>query len=111
MQPCLLLRPIVFSPDVKHENAGDEKEGHDQDWDGSNFDSGKVVRVEPPHSTGGSASRPGCGSASATASLGTAATAPLAHSRAASGTRAAGTHRRRAGCWSGHIVDEMKSKN
>ena len=30
-----MLRPVVLSPDVKHEDTGDEEEGHDQDWDGT----------------------------------------------------------------------------
>ena len=33
-----LLRPVVLSPDVKHENTGDEEEGHDQDGDWPNLE-------------------------------------------------------------------------
>merc|ERR1719391_1613512 len=94
-----VLRPVVLSPDVKHEDTGDEEEGHDQNWDGTNFDSGGVVGVEPPHSTRGG----GLGAA--------ASAAPLPDRRTAAGARAPRAHRRRTGCWSGHIGYQMKSKN
>merc|ERR1719391_679177 len=108
-----VLRPVVLSPDVKHEDTGDEEEGHDQDWDGTNFDSGRVVGVEPPHSAGGSAAGPGGGPAAGGRGLGAAAAgaAPLPDRRTAAGARAPRAHRRRTGCWSGHIGYQMKSKN
>ena len=34
------LGSVVLSPDVKHEDAGDEQEGHDENGNWSNFDSG-----------------------------------------------------------------------
>merc|ERR1719391_535723 len=83
-----VLRPVVLSPDVKHEDTGDEEEGHDQDWGGTNFDSGRVVGVEPPHSAGGSAARPRGGPAAGGA-------APLPDRRTAAGARAPRAHRRR----------------
>lgn len=68
------LRPVVLSPDVQHEHRSDEEQRHDEDWNwtpakgqkGKNsritgrngadinlhFDSGRVVGVEAPHSSG-----------------------------------------------------------
>ena len=49
----------VLAPDVEHEDAGDEQKGHDEDGNGTHFDSGRIVRVEPPHATGAGSSGPG----------------------------------------------------
>jgi hypothetical protein len=46
---CAWLGPVVLAPDVKHENRGDEEEGHHQDGDRANLDSRRIVGVEPPH--------------------------------------------------------------
>lgn len=66
----------VFAPNVKHKNASDESQAHDENGDGAtvleghkievrsywiskrkhghlHFDSGRVVSVESPHSTAG----------------------------------------------------------
>jgi hypothetical protein len=45
---CAWLGPVVLAPDVKHENTGDEEEGHHQDRDRANLDSRRIVSVEPP---------------------------------------------------------------
>ena len=83
----LNLSPVVLSPDVEHENARDEQERHHKDGDGAtgseereqdengytsfnafgeglvylHLDSGGVVGVEPPHSTGAGSSSPSGG--------------------------------------------------
>jgi hypothetical protein len=36
---CVWLGPVVLAPDVKHENAGDEEEGHHQDGHRANLNS------------------------------------------------------------------------
>lgn len=45
------LRTIVFAPNVQHEDGSDEEQRHDQHGYGTNFDTGRVVRVETPHAT------------------------------------------------------------
>lgn len=42
-------RPGVLSPDVEHEDGGNEEKAHHQNRNWANFDSGRVVRVELPH--------------------------------------------------------------
>jgi hypothetical protein len=36
---CVWLGPVVLAPDVQHENAGNEEEGHHQDGDRANLNS------------------------------------------------------------------------
>ena len=36
------LGPVVLAPDVEHKHAGDEEEGHDQNWDWANLKIKKV---------------------------------------------------------------------
>jgi hypothetical protein len=36
---CVWLGPVVLAPDVKHENTGNEEEGHHQDGDRANLNS------------------------------------------------------------------------
>lgn len=40
-----------FSPDVEHEDGCDEDEGHDKDWNWSDFESSRVFSVETPQSS------------------------------------------------------------
>jgi len=43
------LAALVLAPDVQHKHGGDEDEAHDEDGDWANFDSRRVLGVEPPH--------------------------------------------------------------
>jgi len=52
------LGPVVLAPDVEHEHAGDEEEGHDQNWDWANLNSGGIISVKSPHSSTAGASCP-----------------------------------------------------
>lgn len=47
----LLLRTIVFSPNVKHKYGGNKEQRHHQHWNWSNFDAGRIVGIESPHSS------------------------------------------------------------
>lgn len=47
----LLLRAVVFAPDVEHEDGGDEEQRHDQHRHRSHLDAGRVVCVETPHAS------------------------------------------------------------
>ena len=117
------LGPVVLAPDVEHEDASDEEEGHDQDGDWSNLergqsgtciqespltnlDPGRVVSVKPPHSSTAGSSCPGsCHSPSSPCSL------PLPSSSSSSSCSGGGgcpgapcSHISGAGCWSWHSL-------
>merc|ERR1711990_1176886 len=49
------LGPVVLAPDVEHEDAGNKKKGHNQNWNWTNLDARTVISVESPHSTTASA--------------------------------------------------------
>lgn len=65
MHDALFLRTGVLAPDVQHKHGGNEQQRHHEHWDGANLDSGRIVRVEAPHTTGSGARvtipRGGCG--------------------------------------------------
>ena len=69
------LGSVVLAPDVQHEHAGNEEEGHHQHRHRPHLDSRRVVCVESPHAA---AAGPAGPAASTAGGCGCAGSFPLA---------------------------------